>query len=91
MTIYYTSTTALPTKDQKNTWEHLVQKKNWRIVRLPSGYYQTEFRDKYNEELFRPMTRRSNIDEAEMAIDDTIAHFKQKIKQHTPEVVKTFE
>ena len=26
-------------------WKHLSDKKNWRIVQLPNGYYQTEYRD----------------------------------------------
>ena len=25
-------------------WKHLAEKKNWRIVQLPNGYYQTEYR-----------------------------------------------
>lgn len=91
MTVYYTSTTTLPSKDQQETWMHLVQKKNWRIVRLPSGYFQTEFRNKYDEDRFHGMTRRTTIEEAEEAINNTIEHYSEKIAYYTPEVVKTFE
>jgi hypothetical protein len=91
MTVYYTSTTTLPSKDQRETWAHLVQKKNWRIVRLPSGYFQTEFRNKYDEDRFHGMTRRTTIEEAEEAINNTIEHYSEKIAYYTPEVVKTFE
>lgn len=91
MTVYYTSTTTLPSKDQQETWAHLVQKKNWRIVRLPSGYFQTEFRNKYDDSRFHGMTRRLTIEEAEEAIDKTIEHYAEKIAYYTPEVVKTFE
>jgi hypothetical protein len=91
MTIYYTSTTAPPSENQIETWEHLSQKKNWRIVKLPSGYFQTEFRDKYGVNVFQPMTRRTSIEAAEEAIDETIGHFKHKLSQHKIEVVKTFE
>jgi hypothetical protein len=91
MAVYYTSTTTLPSKDQQETWAHLVQKKNWRIVHLPSGYYQTEFRNKYDENRFHGMTRRTTIEEAEEAIDNTIEHYSEKIAYYTPEVVKTFE
>ena len=26
-------------------WKHLAEKKNWRIVQLPNGYFQTEYKD----------------------------------------------
>ena len=26
-----------------NLWKHVAKKKNWRIVQLPNGFYQTEY------------------------------------------------
>lgn len=91
MTIYYASARREPTEDQKETWVHLAQKQNWRIVRLPSGYFQTEFSNKYDETRFHSMTRRATIEDAEEAINDTIEHYSEKIAYYTPEVVKTFK
>ena len=49
MTFYYqtNSWTSQPqiTEEAKKLWEHIVQKKNWRIVQLPNGFYQTEYLD----------------------------------------------
>ena len=28
-----------------NAWKHLASKKNWRIVQLPNGFFQTEYQD----------------------------------------------
>ena len=47
MTYYYykTSTSSTEpkiTEDKIAEWEHLADKKNWRITQLPNGYYQTE-------------------------------------------------
>ena len=32
-------------EDQIKFWKHLSEKKNWRIVQLPNGFYQTEYKD----------------------------------------------
>ena len=32
-------------EDQINLWKHLAEKKNWRIVQLPNGFFQTEYKD----------------------------------------------
>ena len=47
MTFYYRTTTATSGDQQVSEkaiafWEHASAKKNWRIVQLPNGYYQTE-------------------------------------------------
>ena len=42
---YKTSTLTSNTKPNEKTinqWEHLADKKNWRITQLPNGFYQTE-------------------------------------------------
>jgi len=33
------------TEETIKVWKHLAEKKNWRIVQLPNGYFQTEHRD----------------------------------------------
>ena len=47
MTFYYRTTTTSSGNQQvseetKAFWEHASHKKNWRIVQLPNGYFQTE-------------------------------------------------
>ena len=42
---YKTSTASYNQKPSEKTieqWQHLADKKNWRITQLPNGYYQTE-------------------------------------------------
>ncbi len=47
---YYKTTTwddsnpSVP-EQTKEIWKSLAEKKNWRIVQLPNGYYQTEYKD----------------------------------------------
>ena len=33
------------TEETITMWKHLSEKKHWRIVQLPNGYFQTEHRD----------------------------------------------
>jgi hypothetical protein len=33
------------TQETVNLWKHVADKKNWRIVQLPNGFYQTEHKD----------------------------------------------
>tara|TARA_B100000475_G_C14961832_1_gene300233 strand:- start:223 stop:543 length:321 start_codon:yes stop_codon:yes gene_type:complete len=74
-----------------NEWKHLTKKSNWRIVELPSGYFQTEFK-KENEEQWADITRRETLGGAERAIDSSIEHYNKKLKAiEGPKVVKTFE
>ncbi len=45
---YKTSTTSYNHKPNEKTieqWQHLADKKNWRITQLPNGFYQTEVSD----------------------------------------------
>ena len=47
MTFYYRTTTTSSGNQQvseetKAFWEQASDKKNWRIVQLPNGYFQTE-------------------------------------------------
>jgi len=49
MTLYYrtyswgASTSPKITEEEVQFLTHLTDKKNWRIVQLPNGYYQTEY------------------------------------------------
>ena len=94
MTFYYRTTTASSGNQQvseetKAFWHQASDKKNWRIVQLPNGYFQTELQweDKWND-----VTRRETVEGAEAAIDTSVEHYKNKLEFiQGPKVVKTFE
>ena len=72
-------------------WKHLADKTNWRIVQLPNGYYQTEYRD-IEEDKWYDVTRRETIDSAEAAIGGSVDHYQKRIDfVKGPKVVKTFK
>ena len=94
MTYFYTtkSWTSQPqiTEEQIEFWKHLAEKKNWRIVQLPNGFYQTEYKDQ--DDTWVDVTRRETIEGAEAAIDGSIEHYNKKLEFiKGPKVVKTFE
>ena len=73
-------------------WKHLADKKNWRIVQLPNGYYQTEYRDIEKKDDWYDVTRRETIESAEAAIDGSVEDYKKRIDFiKGPKVVKTFK
>ena len=74
-----------------NLWKHLSEKKSWRIVQLPNGFYQTEYKDIDNDNWI-DVTRRETMDGAEAAIDGSIEHYSKKLEfTKGPKVVKTFK
>ena len=86
------STSQHPSEDMINLWKHLANKKNWRIVQLPNGFYQTEYKDINDEEHWLDVTRRETIEGAESAIDGSREHYAKKAEfANGPKVVKTFE
>ena len=88
------SWTSTPQPDQEmiNLWKLLTEKKNWRIVQLPNGFYQTEYKDIEYKDTWIDVTRRETIDGAEAAIDGSIEHYSKKLEfLEGPKVVKTFE
>lgn len=96
MTFYYqtSSWNSQPqiTEEAKKLWEHVVQKKNWRIVQLPNGFYQTEYLDPETEDTWIDVTRRETMEGAESAIDASINHYEKKLAHiRGPQVVKTFK
>ena len=107
MTYYYYKTNTRGNSDQqvseetRQTWEFFAKKKNWRIVQLPNGYYQTEYKDidcpcdpEKDEccEKWNDVTRRETIEAAEAAIDASIEHYKKRLEYAKgPKVVKTFK
>ncbi len=96
MTFYYqtSSWSSQPqvTEETKKIWEHIVQKKNWRIVQLPNGFYQTEYLDPKEEDCWIDVTRRETMEGAESAIDASINHYEKKLAHiRGPQVVKTFK
>ena len=91
---YKTSTYTSNQKPNEKTikeWEHLAEKKNWRITQLANGFYQTECLNPEREE-WRDVTRRETIEGAEAAIDGSIDHFAKKLEATKgPKVIKTFK
>ena len=96
MTFLYTrtntwSSTPQPNEETIKLWEHIVQKKNWRIVQLPNGFLQTEYKE-IDTDNWIDVTRRETIAGAEAAIDSSIDHYTKKLEfTKGPKVVKTFE
>ena len=95
MTFLYTSGFRAATQpDQRmiDLWKHITEKKNWRIVQLPNGFFQTEYKDSQNEDTWIDVTRRETMEGAEAAIDGSIEHYSKKLDFiKGPKVVKTFE
>ena len=96
MTFLYTRTNTWSSAPQPNEetiklWEHITTKSNWRIVQLPNGFYQTEYKD-IDSDNWIDVTRRETMDGAEAAIDGSIEHYSKKLEfTKGPKVVKTFE
>lgn len=79
------------TEETVNFWKHLADKKNWRIVQLPNGFFQTEYQDIEKEDIWHDVTRRETIEGAEAAIDGSIQHYLKRVDfTKGPKVVKTF-
>ena len=91
---YNTSTTTYnqkPNEETINQWNHLSEKKNWRITQLPNGFFQTECKNMDNES-WHDVTRRETIEGAEAAINGSVDHFIKKVDASKgPKVVKTFK
>ncbi len=94
MTFLYTSRMRAATQPDEKTiayWEHVSQKGNWRIVQLPNGFYQTEYKHP-DEDFWVDVTRRETIQGAEAAIDGSVEHYTKKLEfSNGPKVVKTFK
>ena len=96
MTFYYQTKTwnSQPqlTEETINLWKHLATKKNWRIVQLVNGFYQTEYQNPEKEDTWIDVTRRETLEGAEAAIDGSVAHYAKKVDfVKGPKVVKTFK
>ncbi len=96
MTFYYRTTSytneANVPEKKIALWKHVAEKKNWRIVKLPNGFYQTEYKDPNRDGAWLDVTRRETMEGAETAIDSSIEHYNKKLDYlRGPEVVKTFE
>ena len=78
------------TEETKDFWKHLVKKKNWRIVQLPNGFYQTEYKDM--DDVWIDFTRWETLESAEAAIDGSIEHYTKRLDfLKGPKVVKEFK
>jgi len=99
MTFLYTRTNTwnrdirkTPSDDIVNMWKHISDKTNWRIVQLPNGYLQTEYKSKEDPNVWIDVTRRETLEGAEQAIDASIEHYGAKINEEVgPKIIKTFE
>ena len=114
MTYFYSLSSSMSqpqqpqiTEETINIWKHLSQKKHWRIVQLPNGYFQTEHKEMCNctcsksEECDKAqscickwydVTRRETMKAAEAAIDGSVDHYQKKVDfLKGPKVVKTFK
>lgn len=107
MTYYYQFTNATNarvnqenrTKELKRFLTHVADKKNWRIVELPNGYYQAEYAPLSCGECsddcdcqWVDVTRRETIESCEKSIDTSVEHYKRKLRAFDgPRVVKTFK
>jgi hypothetical protein len=90
MTLYYKTSTWSSQPQISEDQIDIAEKKNWRIVQLPNGYFQTEYKDQ--EDAWQDVTRRETLDGAEAAIDGSIEHYAKKLEfVKGPKVVKTFE
>ena len=89
------------TEETIKYWKHLAEKKNWRIVQLPNGYFQTEYKDPNCTcdpekdpccEKWIDVTRRETMEVAETAIDGSVVHYGKKVDfLKGPKEVKTFK
>ena len=96
MTLFYQtqswSSQPQVTQETLNLWKHVAGKRNWRIVQLPNGFYQTEHQDLTKEETWHDVTRRETLEQAEQAIDSSVEHYVKKLEfMDGPKVVKTFK
>ena len=95
MTYFYyrgTTRTSEPKISQKqfDEWQHLAEKKNWRITQLANGYYQTEVNKPEDVDQWVDITRRETLEGAEQAIESSLDHCAKKIEYiQGPKVVKT--
>jgi hypothetical protein len=61
-------------------------------VQLPNGFYQTEHQDQKEKDTWHDVTRRETLEQAEQAIDSSVAHYAKKLEfANGPKVVKTFK
>lgn len=103
MTFYYRFTNQSNNRTDlthmKKWFTHVSDKTNWRIVELPNGYYQSEYKPLTCEDGCDPCdcnwidtTRRETLEGAERAIDSSIEHYRRKLRAFEgPRVVKTFD
>ena len=79
-------------EETRTLWEHIAKKQNWRIVQLPNGFFQAEYKDLSEEEKWIDVTRRETLESCEAAIDGSINHYSKKLEfLKGPKVVKTFK
>ena len=79
-------------EETRTLWEHIAKKENWRIVQLPNGFFQAEYKDLSEEKKWIDVTRLETLESCEAAIDGSISHYSKKLEfLKGPKVVKTFK
>ena len=68
-------------EETRTLWEHIAKKENWRIVQLPNGFFQAEYKDLSEEEKWIDVTRRETLESCEAAIDGSISHYSKKLEE----------
>ena len=67
MTFYYQTSSwnsqPQPNEVTINFWKHLSDKKHWRIVQLPNGFFQTEYQQPEKEDTWIDVTRRETLEQ----------------------------
>lgn len=105
MTLYYKTYSLSQggqriSEETRKLWELIANKQNWRIVQLPNGYYQAEYKNQpcecetkdCGECPWVDVTRRETLDACETAIDKSIEHYNKKLEfADGPKVIKTFK
>ena len=66
-------------EETRTLWQHIAKKENWRIVQLPNGFFQAEYKDLSEEEKWIDVTRRETLESCEAAIDGSISHYSKKL------------
>ena len=61
-------------EETRTLWEHIAKKENWRIVQLPNGFFQAEYKDLSEEEKWIDVTRRETLESLEAEINESISN-----------------
>jgi hypothetical protein len=76
-------------EETKKLWEHMANKKNWRVVQLPNGFFQSEHEWKG---VWKDVTRRETLEGCIAAVEASVEYYQKRLEfAKGPKVVKTFD